>query len=119
MEALSSTLIKESNAPKSGIGIKLSPRSERIPCLFFADDCLLFCKADATACSNLKSVLAAFCSSSGQLINYHKSTLTFSTNATANQRQLVAGIFNITHSASLGKYLGCPVFQKKPNQTVF
>jgi len=42
MEALSSALLKESDSPKSGIGIKLSPRSERVPCLLFADDCLLF-----------------------------------------------------------------------------
>ena len=39
--------------------------------------------------------------------------------ATAAHRQLAAGIFNITHSDSLGKYLGCPVFQKRPNRTTF
>jgi len=32
---------------------------------------------------------------------------------------VAAGIFNITHSDSLGKYLGCPVFQKRPNSTTF
>ena len=33
--------------------------------------------------------------------------------------QVAASIFNITHSESLGKYLGCPVFQKRPNVTTF
>jgi len=32
---------------------------------------------------------------------------------------MAAGIFNITHSDSLGKYLGCPVFHKRPNTTTF
>jgi len=32
---------------------------------------------------------------------------------------VVAGIFNITHSESLGKYLGYPVFQKNPNCSIF
>jgi len=67
----------------------------------------------------LKTLLESFCTHSGQLINYHKSTLTFSTNASASHRQLVAGIFNITHSDSLGKYLGCPVFQKRPSVATF
>ena len=53
------------------------------------------------------------------MINYHKSTLTYSKNTTAIQRQLVAGIFNITHSESLGKYLGCPIFQQLINSDLF
>jgi len=32
---------------------------------------------------------------------------------------VATGIFNITHSNSLGKYFGCPVFQKKPNIAMF
>ena len=92
---------------------------ERIPCLLFADDCLLFCKVETIACSRLKSLLDTFYSRSGQLVNYHKSTLTFSSSANASHRQVAAGIFNITHSDSLGKYLGCPVFQKRPNSTTF
>ena len=119
MEALSQDLLKESTMTKAGIGFKLGPRLERIPCLLFADDCLLFCKAEITTCRRLKSLLDKFCSRSGQLVNYHKSTLTFSSNATAAHRQLAAGIFNITHSDSLGKYLGCPVFQKRPSRSTF
>ena len=112
MEALSKALLHESMKTKTGIGIKLGPQTQRIPCLLFADDCLLFCKVETTTCNRLKSLLDTFCSRSGQLVNYHKSTLTFSSNATSNHRQVAAGIFNITHSDSLGKYLGCPVFQK-------
>jgi len=44
---------------------------------------------------------------------------TFSKNTTVTHRQLVAGIFNINHSESLGKYLGCPVFQQRTNRNIF
>ena len=119
MEALSQALLQESMKPKTGIGFKIGPRLERIPCLFFADDCLLFCKVKTQACTRLKSLLDIFCSRSGQLINYYKSTLTFSSNATSHHRQVTTSIFNITHSDSLGKYLGCPVFQNRPKSTTF
>jgi len=119
MEALSNALLKESLQPKTGIRIKLSTGSECLPCLLFADDCLLFCKEDTTTCQKLKSLLDSFCAHSGQLIDFHKSTLTFSTNATTSHRQVAVGIFNITHSDSLGKYLGCLVFHKRPNVASF
>jgi len=28
-------------------------------------------------------------------------------------------MFNITHSDSLGRYLGCPIFQNKPKRSIF
>jgi len=86
---------------------------DRIPCLLFGDDCLIFCKVDSTNYNRLKTILDEFCNQSGQLIDYHKSSLTYFKNATATQRQLVAGIFNITHSESLGKHPGCPIFQQR------
>jgi len=45
--------------------------------------------------------------------------LTFSRNATDTQKQLVTVIFNIPHRESLGKYLGCPVFQGLPSYSTF
>ena len=65
MEALSNTLFRESALTKSGIGIKLSAGVERIPCLLFADDCLLFCQVDNNHCLRLNQVLDTFCSNSG------------------------------------------------------
>jgi len=56
---------------------------------------------------------------SGQLINYRKSILTFSCNASAIQKQVVAAVLNISHSDSLGKHLGCLVFQGRPSNTTF
>jgi len=104
---------------KASIGFKITPKAEKIPCLLFADDSLLFCRTNLESCRNLGNLLSKFCQSSGQLINFHKSSLTFSKNASAHDRQVVSSVFNITHQGSLGKYLGCPVFYGRPNAATF
>jgi len=82
-------LTKEVDKAKSGMGIKICLNSVKIPCLLFADDYLLFCKTNQQTCSILKAILDRFCSLSGQLVNFHKSALTFSRNATTTQKQSV------------------------------
>jgi len=83
------------------------------------DDCLLFCEVDHTNCNKLKNVLDHFCAISGQFINYHKSVLTFSRNASNVHKQTVVGIFHIMHSNLLGKSLACPNFQGNPVRLTF
>jgi len=114
MELLSTQLLSKAAQPKSGLSISLSPTNMKISCLFFTDDCLLFSKASVTACNRLKLLLETCCGLPGQMINYQKSTMPFSKNAYHAHKQIVSSIFNITRSESLGKYLGCPVFQGKP-----
>jgi len=67
----------------------------------------------------LLSVLSDFCHQSGQLINFHKSLLTFSRNASAHDKRIVSSVFNITRQDNLGKYLGCPIFQDRPTTDSF
>jgi len=119
MNVFNVAISKAASAPKSGIGVRVCARSPLIPCLFFAYDSLLFYKAKATACNNPKNIINNFCSLSGQLINFHKSSLVFSRNATRAHKQMLAAIFNIPQRESLGKYLGCPTFQGKPKATTF
>ena len=119
MDVLARSLYAHSLDSKLGIGIKLAPAAMRIPCLFFADDSLIICKTSLTACRQLKNTLDLFCAQSGQLINFHKSSLIFSKNTRSIEKQTVAGIFNIPHSAAIGKYLGCPIFMGRPNADHF
>ena len=119
MDVLARRLYDHSLASKSGIGIKIAPAAIRIPCLFFADDSLIFCKTSSEACRQLKTLLDLFCAQSGQLINFHKSSLIFSKNARPVEKQTVAGIFNISHSSALGKYLGCSIFMGRPSADHF
>jgi len=119
MDILARRLYAHSLTPKSGLGIKIAPAAMRIPCLLFADDSLIFCKTSSEACRQLKNLLDLFCTQSGQLINFHKSSLIFSKNTCSTDKQLVAGIFNISHSSALGKYLGCSIFMGRPRADHF
>ena len=119
MDVLAKRLFTISLSPKTGLGIKIAPNAVRIPCLLFADDSLLFCKASSQACRTLKEVLDVFCMQSGQLVNFQKSRILFSNNTRNQDKQVVGGFFNIPHSSSFGHYLGCPLFQGRPNPDVF
>jgi len=101
MDVLVRHLYNHSLTAKSGIGIKIAPTIVRIPCLLFADDNLMFYQATFEACQHLKDILDIFCTQSGQLINFHKSSIVFSKNTRSIGKQIVAGIFNILHSSSL------------------
>ena len=85
----------------------------------FADDSLLFCKASSQAHFKVKRILDTYCQPSGQLINFHKSSLVFSKNSSQVQKNHVAGIFNIPHRSSLQKYQGCLVFKGRPKLDSF
>ena len=67
----------------------------------------------------MKDVLDTFCTQSGQLVNFHKSSFLFSTNTRNIDKQTVGGIFTIPHSSSFGPYLGCSLFQGRPTPDVF
>jgi len=119
MEVLTRVLRKAQMKKKASFGFKITPKVDKIPCLLFADDSLLFCRTNLESCRHLGNLLSKFCQSSGQLINFHKLSLNFSKNASAHDRQVVSSVFNITHQDSPGKYLGCPVFQGRPNTATF
>ena len=48
--------------------------------LFFADDCLLFCRSTFEKCEKIQDLLAYYDVASGQIINKEKTTLFFSGN---------------------------------------
>jgi len=119
MEVLTRMLCTAQMNKKAGVGIKTTLKARKIPCLLFANDSLLFCRTNLESCRHLSKVLSEFCQSSGKLINFHKSSLTFSKNATAHDKQVVSSVLNITHQESLGKYLGFPVFKGRPTIATF
>ena len=48
--------------------------------LFFADDCLIFCRSTLEECNKIQELLAYYEVASGQVINKEKTTLCFSRN---------------------------------------
>ena len=67
-------------------GVLICKGSPKITHLFFADDNLLFCKANIQECQNLINILQLYEASSGQKINVNKSSVFFNNN-TSNDRR--------------------------------
>jgi len=59
----------------------------------------------------LKVILGELHRQFGQLINFHKSAVVFSNNATQRQKQTVASVFKFPEDIPLAKYLGCLLIQ--------
>ncbi|XP_065632397.1 uncharacterized protein LOC136068763 [Quercus suber] len=77
--------------------------------LFFADDLVLFAKADHINCSAVRDVIDEFCSASGQAISDAKSKVYFSPNVDRDSRESFCDILGFASTPSLGKYLGIPI----------
>ena len=73
-EGLSCLLYHEQQANKNH-GLSIARHAPPITHILFADDSLLFCKANTTSCSTIKKILDTYCRALGQLINFQKSAL--------------------------------------------
>ncbi|PKU78488.1 Putative ribonuclease H protein [Dendrobium catenatum] len=79
----------------------------------FIDDVLVFGKANVNNCNTLTNLLSKFASSSGLVVNTHKSTLIMHPN-TPNSNDICAAL-NIPQSHTKITYLGIPISIKKPS----
>jgi hypothetical protein len=60
------------------IGVPTSPRGSKLSHLFFADDSIIFCKANSVEWKRIMRILGIFEKGSGQKLNLQKTYLFFS-----------------------------------------
>ncbi|XP_057809080.1 uncharacterized protein LOC131023552 [Salvia miltiorrhiza] len=80
------------------------------------DDSLIFLKANEQTADHLGNVFKIYEKASGQIINYEKSAISFSPNATEDVIEKVTASLGIIETAGHAVYLGLPTFiprQKK------
>ena len=58
-------------------GFSICRQGPKLTHLFFADDSLLFCRANSSECGNILNLLAMYQSSPGQKVNKEKTNLFF------------------------------------------
>ncbi|XP_026419525.1 uncharacterized protein LOC113315464 [Papaver somniferum] len=91
-------------------GKKICKIAPAINHLLFADDCMIFCKANLTEAQNIMDILHIFGSSSGKLINYTKSEVFFSKNTNPSLIPQISSTMGVQILQLDDKYLGSPLF---------
>ncbi|XP_026378732.1 uncharacterized protein LOC113273187 [Papaver somniferum] len=91
-------------------GIKICKGAPSINHLLFADDCMVFCKANKIEAQNLMDILNLFGDTSGQLIDFNKSGVFFSRNTDPSLIPAISNIMGVKVLQLDDKYLGSPLF---------
>ncbi|XP_019179252.1 PREDICTED: uncharacterized protein LOC109174470 [Ipomoea nil] len=100
-------------------GLRVARGAPALSHLFFADDSLLFFKANVQEAGVIRRCLTLYEELSGQTINYHKSNICFSRNTQLADRNVVTAVFGVQQAANFGKYLGFPTFVGRNKRAVF
>ncbi|CAL9004798.1 unnamed protein product [Prunus brigantina] len=106
-EALSS-MIHDGCAAGFVQGLKISKNGPNISHIFFADDSLIFLRANPINCTNMLSILRNYCLASGQMINMEKSSCFFSANSPPDVKTSICDLLGMRNVENPGAYLGLP-----------
>lgn len=117
-EGLSSLLTKAEMDTRIS-GVPISVGGQRITHLFFADDSLLFCKANVEEWDNLSLVLQLYDKASGQQLNAAKTSIFFSKNTGTEFRDFIRTSGGIQITASFDKYLDLPAMVGRSKNHTF
>ena len=99
-------LIEGKCADKLWYLVKASRSGSAFSHIFFADDLVLFARADTGNCHTINEVLQEFCRRFGQKVSEAKSWVYFSPNVDLDLRENLADILGFRSTSNLGKYLG-------------
>jgi hypothetical protein len=102
-----STLLHRVELRNDLSGLPISRQGTKLNYLFFADDSLLFCKANLTEWNKIQEVLEVYERASGQKINRDKTSIFFSKNTKEASRDQMLAVSGVS-STSYEKYLGLP-----------
>jgi hypothetical protein len=89
-------------------GVAIARRGPKINHLFFADDSVLFCKANAKEWEKIQVLLELYEKASGQKLNREKTSLLFSKNTPQAVKDQLVNLVGVTPTSCFEKYLGLP-----------
>jgi len=104
-----SKLLQQGNRAGAIQGLKVCRNALVVSHLLFADDNLLFFRADEEQSRAVKEVLSRYCKATGQLINFNKCSVLFNKNQGDANMNAVKNELSIYRDTFEAKYLGLPL----------
>ncbi|KAK5825308.1 hypothetical protein PVK06_020124 [Gossypium arboreum] len=98
--------------------IRLSCSKLSLLHLFFADDLVIFSRADVVHSGLLTKFLSNFCKISGHKVNARKTNVFFSTGVNISSRNEINDILGFQKVNDLGHYLGVPLFHRRVTKSI-
>lgn len=117
-DLLSQILSRSENLGKLS-GIKVSRTSPRVTHLMYADDLVIYCKANSSEALEVKSCLDTYCQWTDQRINWDKSDIHFGPNVSRHTRRAICELLNMRVCTHNSKYLGSPFCKFNSKSTAF
>ena len=87
--------------------------------MFFADDSFFFFNATRQECHKVKEYLNIYEKAFGQIINFQKSSISFSRNTQNSVKEEICAYLNVNVTVDHGCYLGLPSLIGKNKKTIF
>ncbi|CAL5418073.1 unnamed protein product [Camellia sinensis] len=103
-----STLIHHSLLSNAITGIRMRRTCPPLSHLFFADDAIIFFKAEHSEGLHILEILRIYSEAFGQILNFAKSGALFSANTSVSARQALCLLLGVSEANPKAKYLGLP-----------
>lgn len=100
-------------------GFSICRNGPKVTHLFFADECLLFCRSTLEECEKIQELLTYYEETSGQMVNKDKTTLFFSKNTDVHIQEAIKNSLRVLAIQHYEKYLGLPSFIGKNKKACF
>lgn len=99
--------------------MRCSRNGPRVNHLFFADNSIIFARANRDEADEIKTILGVYEKASRQQINLIKSTITFTPNISRADRKRIKRHLGLTSSLPHYTYFGLPIVIGKNKKMVF
>jgi hypothetical protein len=114
-----SGLLHQKVASNSIHGLKIARQAPQISHLFFADDSLLFTRANQKEAEFIMEILSTYQKASRQMVNLDKSEVSFSRNMLNEEKEMICNKMGVKTVDTHSRYLGLPVVFGRSKKVVF